>query len=537
MRVRFCESKTIEECAMQNLRSFLLLLISLVTAIASGPKAVRPVAAAAEAAGTQATPNSAAGPVSVFVWFDTEDYILPQSDDALKRVADFLTRNGIRGTFKMVAEKSRVLERRGRKDVLASLLPHEIGYHTDTHSQHPTLAEFEEPLDWRDGVEEFTRRERAGFEDLRRIHGQTPSCYGQPGGSWAPQILAALKQWGVNVYIDEAPDIGLDGNPFWYAGILNIFNTTYGFKLRPNDDFSNLEGVKALFQKVYAETAAQPGGGIISVHFHPCEFVHTEFWDGVNFAHGADPPPSEWKLPRTKTPEASEKAFGFFEGFVRYMKSFPVQFVTASHGLNLYPDLARNRSFSRPELAEIARRVRPEISFQTHGAYALSPSEVLLLLNRYVADFIQNKPDAATSLDSTPYGPSRAAVQLTGRVEVPWYNFSRTALDVSDALAKTGQVPYPVWVGSTPVPPECYLSALAGVAARLLDGGKVPASVTVGPATLATTRYVAKDSQDLWDWPIYHPGFNGKHILELARLQTWTLKPAILRTSIRPAGN
>jgi len=156
---------------------------------------------------------------------------------------------------------------------------------------------------------------------------------------------------------------------------------------------------------------------------------------------------------------------------------------------------------------------------------------VLAILNKYGAQSIGVKSAAALSLDGTPYGPSRASVQLTGQFEVPWYNFSRTVSDVSDALAKTGQVPYPVWVGSTAVPPECYLVALARVTATLLESGKAPATVTVGPAKLATTQYVAKDAQDLWDWPIYHPGFNGTHILELARLQTWTLKPAILRSA------
>jgi len=29
-------------------------------------------------------------------WFDTEDYILPQSDDAAKRLATFLTEQGTR---------------------------------------------------------------------------------------------------------------------------------------------------------------------------------------------------------------------------------------------------------------------------------------------------------------------------------------------------------------------------------------------------------------------------------------------------------
>jgi len=36
------------------------------------------------------------------LWFDTEDYILPQSDDAAKRIAEFLTQQGIQATFKVV---------------------------------------------------------------------------------------------------------------------------------------------------------------------------------------------------------------------------------------------------------------------------------------------------------------------------------------------------------------------------------------------------------------------------------------------------
>jgi hypothetical protein len=468
-------------------------------------------------------------PVYVMLWFDTEDYILPQSDDAAKRLAEFLSRQGIRATFKVVGEKGRVLERRGRKDVIAALARHEIGYHTNTHSQHPTVAEYENPLDWENGIEEFTRRERPGFEDLRRIFGQAPSCYGQAGGSWAPQSQAALKRWGVKVYLDEAPEIGLDGKPFWYGGILNIFNTTYGFKLRPNDDWSNLTEDEAVFQKAYTEAASQPRGGIISIHFHPCEFVHREFWDAVNFARGADPPSGQWKLPPTKTTEESEKAFKFFADFVGYVKSFPVRFVTASQGPKLMPDFAQSHEFSKDELSEIARQVSPEVSFQNHGSYSLSPSEVLSLLNRYVARVVRDESSVPLTLEGTPYGPSTDSAKLPKPVEMPWHNFSSTVLDVSDVLAKTGQVPNPVWVGSVPIPPESYLVTLAYVVQTLLAGGKPPETVTLHPATLTAAQYVAQDSPKLWSWIIYRPGFDGAHILEIARLQTWTLKPALMR--------
>ena len=49
-------------------------------------------------------------PIYVTLWFDTEDYILPQSDYAAKRVAEMLTRLGVKATFKLVGEKARTLK-------------------------------------------------------------------------------------------------------------------------------------------------------------------------------------------------------------------------------------------------------------------------------------------------------------------------------------------------------------------------------------------------------------------------------------------
>src|SRR5213080_137440 len=82
--------------------------------------------------------KEAAGRVNVILWFDTEDYLLPADDDATKRLCDMLSERGIRATFKVVGEKARVLERRGRQAVIAALKKHDIGFHSDFHSVHPT---------------------------------------------------------------------------------------------------------------------------------------------------------------------------------------------------------------------------------------------------------------------------------------------------------------------------------------------------------------------------------------------------------------
>ena len=470
-------------------------------------------------------------PVYVVLWFDTEDYILPPSDDAAKRLAEFLTTEGVRATFKVVGEKARTLERRGRPDVIAALRRHDIGYHANTHSQHPTPAEYESPLDWDTGVEEFTRRERAGFDDVSRIFGKTPCCYGQPGSSWAPQAYGALRQWGVKVYLDEGTQIGLDGKPFWYGGLLNIFNTKEGEQLRPNEKWDNLEQSKARFREIYARMSADPSGGLISLYFHPCEFIHQWFWD-LNFANGANPPPSQWRRPPLKSAAEQKRTFAYFERLVTYMKGFPqVRFITGSDAVTLFPDQAHTGEFSTSSLKDIAAVVTPDVSFQTHGDYTLSASEVFELLDTYVAREITDGKTTGGSftISDTPYGPAEDPPQLEHAIDVPWNQFARTVRDVSDFLIRNHQVPADIWFGSVAIPPESYVVALADVAKTLLAGNPPPQNVTLPVARLAVTKYVAEDSPAVWNWPIFPEGFHSAHLLSMARLQAWTLKPAVLR--------
>src|SRR5260370_12033823 len=126
--------------------------------------------------------------IDVVLWFDTEDYLLPADDDAAKRLAEMLTERGLRATLKIVGEKARTLERRGRHDVIAALKRHAIGYHANFHSVHPTPSEYLAECGFLDGVAEFVRREGDGAADVRRIFGvATLACYGQPGSSWGAQ--------------------------------------------------------------------------------------------------------------------------------------------------------------------------------------------------------------------------------------------------------------------------------------------------------------------------------------------------------------
>ena len=149
-------------------------------------------------------PCLAGGRVYVWAWFHTEDYVEPAADDATLRLAEELRGRGVRATFKLVGEKVRALESRGRQDVIRALSFHDIGYHGDNHSIPPAPAVYLRDMGWLDGAAEFERRERPGVADLRRIFGMTPSCYASPGNSWGPQSLRALLRLGIPVNLRGA---------------------------------------------------------------------------------------------------------------------------------------------------------------------------------------------------------------------------------------------------------------------------------------------------------------------------------------------
>ena len=467
------------------------------------------------------------GQVCVLLWFDTEDYILPQSDDAAKRIAVFLTEQGVPATFKVVGEKARTLQRRQRQDVISALAQHEIGYHANTHSQHPTVAEYEANLDWDRGVEEFNRRERPGFDDVGRIFGKKPTAYGQPGSSWAPQVFPALQKWGVRVYLDDGKQVGLRGRPFWYGGLLNIFNLRDGEDFRPDATWSNLDAVKVRFHDAYDRLSSRKEGGVISIYFHPCEFIHQEFWDAANFSNGANPRPEKWKVPNMRPVADTERAFQFFEDLVKFLKSFPrVQFMTASRAAERLHDRAQMHVFSAEEVGAIAGQVSPEVTFQTGDSFDLSASEVFYVINKYLAGIVGRQGTGSVLLERTPYGPAPAPEPLTARLVVPWDQVARTIPDVQDELDKGGRIPSAVWLGSQSVPPESYLVAIAQAAQSIMQKGGMPDSVTFAPARLAASDYVADDSPDLWGWIIFPHGFHAPKMMSLAKLQAWTLKPA-----------
>jgi hypothetical protein len=446
----------------------------------------------------------AAGPVYVVLWFDTEDYVEPAADDAVLHIARDLTGLGVRATFKVVGEKARVLEQRGRWDVVRALALHDIGYHSNFHSIPPAPSVYLRDLGYVEGAAEFERRERAGALDVQRIFGVRPTCYGQPGSSWAPQTNTALRHMGILVYLDEGTQVGLDNQPFWYGGLLHIFNMGRFTMRAPLDGTAPVENSYQRFDRAAAELAAR-GGGTISIYYHPTEFVTTEFWDAVNFAKGADRERADWRRPRRRTEADSERCYGILHAYVAHMQNVPgVRFATAREMLQLYGS-PTPAPVSR---ARIAEHLAKKQTFLLTEQDSLSAADMMLALLDMDPQVVDGP---ATRIASTLRGDTIARMAL-----------ERAKADVQSFIRLNQRLPAEVWIGSEKL-------SIGDFAATLAAYNGTSASAGIHRANLEFEKYFSTDAKGSFSWPIHPEGFSAPELLELGRLQGWTLKPARLR--------
>ncbi len=461
------------------------------------------------------------GQINVLFWFDVEDFINPESEKALVGILDLLDSRGIVGIFKLVGEKIRKLEEHGRTDIIERLSRHEVGYHTDWHSVPPVVTDYLEPLGFREGANEFERREGRGFRDLERITGQPVICYGQPGQAWAPQVFPALAGWNVRAYIDGHNQITLQDRPFWYGGMLNL-TSLVGLMGMPLMDGA-LEPAKRRFDEL-CDLQKDEDVGFISIVYHPTEFVFSEFWDAVNFSQGQHPPSAEWRKPAARPEGDMQRYLDMVGEFVDYTLSRDdVSYVTTEHLLNT--EKSAHRTLSREEVIQLAGLVNNELGFVSYGDLNLSASELFGVFRQHLLGL--------SPIPELIYGPEQ---------DVPdeWPEHERAheddpvtlqVQDIQDALRDElstvcgfKQLPDCFDVAGRQVSPATLTCTMAAI---IREGLSSDAPVQLTRGTLITTQYSSMTGEWTKWWPIFRADLEVPNILELARLQTWTLKPAL----------
>lgn len=461
--------------------------------------------------------------VYVCFWFDVEDYVTPQSDDAVMRLARTFSEAGESATFKIVGEKARRLRERGREDVIAAVAEHDIGYHTDFHSVHPTVSEYLEGLGWDEGIEEFDRRERQGMEDVEELFGKRCSTYGQPGGSWAPQVYPALRRWGIPTYVDEATHVGLNDQPFWYCRVLNVLRMRSRCTRMKLGGGDSLREACDAFDSITQELQGE-GGGLISIYYHPCEWSTTRFWDGVNFAKGHNTPLNALALPPLKPEDQAERDFKDFAAYVRHVSESGARVVTAAELPVNYPDLWNSTPLSSGLIVGLADAVADSVTYQPVERGWVSAAEAFGVLVETAA-CVKERGGIADGLTGRYVDGPIARPSVRESCEVTPDDFVAACARVSGELRLNDRVPSEVRVGGHVVGPAAFARAAARLLLRIAHGAR-PSRIGIEDRGLECESEVVE--QGAFGWSIFPEGFSAPQLMELARLQAWTLKPALL---------
>ena len=125
-------------------------------------------------------------------------------------------------------------------------------------------------------------------------------------------------------------------------------------------------------------------------------------------------------------------------------------------------------------------------------------------------------------------GPDGAG-PTTSMEKVDWPAFQTAMGDVKDFIQREKRVPARVFIGADATRPEDFLVGLARAYLEKKKGGSWPSEVVLGKnVELLTAQHVAKDTPGIFGgWVIHKEGFRAPKILEVARWQAWTLKPAM----------
>ena len=462
----------------------------------------------------------------VSIWLDTEDFVDPRADDAAMRLASILTELDAPSTFKIVGEKLRALERRGRDDVIDALARHDVGYHSNWHSRHPCVSEYVADAGWDEGVELILKNEGPGFEDIQRVFGRVPSCYGQGGSTWAPQTYSACVEWGIPVWLSDGPHVVVNNAPHRYCSLLNISglgDATARVVLSEPDSLRKSE--ETLDQAV--RFAIDSGGGVVNVFYHPCEFVSSQFWDAVNFAAGQNPAGESYELPPPLPESEIEAGFERFKDYVKYMKSrADVQIVTASFLAEAYEDVSLDQAYNRRQACSMAEAFLDEHSFVRVDRGWLSPAEVFSVVAGHVRSLTGGKA-ASPIKPVSPLGPKESPERVAGEATAVDDRALIEAAVALDSDLRSGKaLPAVSRVGGAHLTPESLLTGLCRLLLARAEAGEFPQRLETEHVPLTTEKFVADDSTAIWDWSPHPPGFRAPHMMSLAKRQAWTIKPA-----------
>jgi hypothetical protein len=458
------------------------------------------------------------------VTFDVEDYITPESeriDDIPKWLAEIMSEEGVTGTFFVIGEKARSLEKRGRRDVIAAMARHDVESHTNFGSIHPTVAEELERADWEGGLRRMFDQESAGFADLERIFGKPVRILGRHGGCYGPQLVGALGRLRVGY---QGSPVSLPGRDVvWFCNALN-FSAQYagGF----DDTYYRDDLFEPAFEKLKAEwpELVKTAGVLALFGGHPCKIRTEQFWD-FNFYDGRNPGRGEWKTPDLRPAETMATAQKNVRRLMRYLRGRDdVEITTYRSLMDIYA--RQKETQTRGELQEVARDTLARGTLAATESF--SPAEAFAGIAASIVGYERTGSMPESLPTRHPFGPAERPIERPETARLALRDVYGLARDADEFILRRGALPAGLTVGNARVGTGA-LFALFCAAYLDMSAGKPKPDYEVSsfdPYPRTNEAEIIGRVEGYKSWPVHRRDLDLSRIVELTRLQLWTLKPA-----------
>jgi hypothetical protein len=210
---------------------------------------------------------------------------------------------------------------------------------------------------------------------------------------------------------------------------------------------------------------------------------------------------------------------------VRYLKSRKdIEITTFRHLMEVYG--VQKESISRKELEEIAESVVKSGTIQ--GDENFSAAEALAGLAEAIADFREKGLLPKKMIAVHPLGPVEMPASKPQVARVTFPEACGLAGLAADRIRESGLLPSALAVRGSRVGTGSLFALFCAVYLDMISKNPkleydVPA---FDPYPRTNEDAIVRAVQELKSWPVHRPDLDMEKIVELTRLQLWTLKPA-----------
>ncbi len=479
--------------------------------------------------------------LDIALFSDVEDIFSPPelgNDESIKQLATILTEEGLRANFLVIGDRALLLKERGRKDVIDSLAPHEVGLHTRS-ARHPEVPEYVAGKSWEDAVAECQKHEREGAEIIRNVFGKPCAALSTHNVFASPHSQHVAAMLGLP-YVYATPAAPPLYSLSWYAGALGLPYDSPTLNGKPilsyfegfDDRYPDTKQFEAYLRQLdgHIDACLKEGQPFLTLFvYHPQRLRLVDFIDiywspnGVNYAK------ERWGMygrPRQYTPEQVRTSLANFRRLARWIRNDPRLNVMSLHEV-VQKYGKQPATIDREELTSAARLITAGEEILIHSRF--SPSEILVGLARALVFSVDHHQLPSEVPRENVLGPTRNPIWIPELQGVTHQTLVRFAHQLLDHLAATGQLPATLGKPLERVGVNHLYRAFAE-AHLALNSGSTLTEVTFHriPPWPKIASSIGISYMKAVEGEMMNPDTEVNTLYRDGKLQTWTLKPAVV---------